>query len=288
MQIWQIRTIIIILTNLKKKVKGKRVCIIKPLEQATFLKRKSARVITVDNGGMPIDLYCPNYSLLTNCAILGTRVWYTPEVVSPFFSPATWQISEVDYGKLTLVNQNICPILFKEAFRNNIISCMSSRSSAKHAEPGSMKGDLGSAAEMTEANSNQLKLIEQASLPGGFAYDFNLKSKDKNCYIKTICSTFNLDSANNGINIFPEPSFLDATQELYTLIHAKMLGHRAVLCCFIFNQGVKTISLSKQYDLEYAGLLERALDLGVEFVCYGTKITAEGIAVTSGIDIQFF
>lgn len=237
-------------------------CIIKPLEQATFLKRKSARVITVDNGGVSIDLYCPNYSLLTNCAILGTRVWYTPEIVSPFFSPATWQISEVDYGKLTLVNQNICPELFKEGVKDNII--------------------------VLNNLENNVELIEQISLPGGYAFDFNLKAKDKNCYIKTICSTFNVDSANDGFNVFPEPSFIDATQELYTLIHAKMLGHRAVLCCFIFNQGVKILNLSEQYDPEYASLLEKALDLGVEFVCYGTKITAKGITVTSDIEIKYF
>lgn len=232
----------------------------RPLEQAIFLKRKSANIIEADTGVVKIDILCPNNSTLQNCAVLGSRIWYSPAELLPFYIPATWQIAEIDYGNLVIVNNYLCQDLFREGFNNGIIKI----------------ADL-------QTSVSTFCLMPDQSLPGGYTYDFNLQSAEQSCYVIVNSSTFNLEEETN---YFPESNYLDARYELFNLIHAKMLGHRAILCCFILNNGINNLTFTAKYNKEYAELLYKALELGVEFIGYSTRTNYHGIEVLDDIVIN--
>lgn len=237
----------------------------RPLKQATFIQRKSANMVEADIGSMKIDILCPNHSLLANCAILGSRIWYTPAELLPYYVPPIWQLSEVDYGNLVLINNNLCIDLFKDGVASKTINIK----------------------ELTDINSSKKKFLTQdQSLPGGYRYDFNFQVDQKNCYILVTGSSYNNDLVIKNCNYFPEVNYLDATHEIYNLIHAKMLGHRAILCCFILNHGVNKICLTERYNPRYARLLFKAMELGVEFMVYGTVIDSKGIQVVDNIIVK--
>jgi DNA-binding sugar fermentation-stimulating protein len=235
----------------------------KPLKQATFIQRKSANMVEADIGAMKIDILCPSHSLLANCAILGSKIWYTPAELLPYYVPPIWQLSEVDYGNLVLVNNNLCVDLFKDGFRNNTIK---------------ING--------LNPTKNQIVFNQEQSLPGGYYYDFNLQSDQKNCYIIVTGSSYNNDLITKNCNYFPELNYLDATPEIYNLIHARMLGHRAILCCFILNHGVNKLCLTDRYNPHYARLLFKAIELGVEFMVYGVVINSNSIQVVDSIVVK--
>lgn len=237
-----------------------------PLREGLFLQRKSVDIIEADVEGLKLNLLCPNSSKLEHTAVLGSRIWYTPEKFSPCYKPPVWQFLELDYGKLVCVNSDLCLDLFEEGVKSNSVS---------------INGN----------NFEQIELNRDASLPGGFRYDFNLKNhqNNKNNYVVVKTSTEYIfdELVGEEYNIFPEKSFMDNKDELYSLIHAKMLGHDATICCFVLHSDIKSLLISEEYDYEYARLLIQALSLGVKFYAYNTKVELGNIEVDKKINLKF-
>lgn len=230
----------------------------RPLEKAIFLQRKCDSLIEAEANTIKMALFCPNHSQLSNCAVLGSRIWYSPPVYMPRYMPATWQLAEVDLGNLVLVNNKLCNDLFLEGICSGII-------------------------KFRNINNNKITIKHKANLSQSFTYDFNVIDNDKK-------SPFYINLVTSTNDYFPEANYTqsfnsDAMQGLYDLIHAKMLGHRVALCCFVLNQEVNKLSLTEHFNLEYARLLKIALNQGVEFFAYKLSISDSEIKVCKAVEI---
>ncbi len=228
-----------------------------PLREALFLKRRSVNIVEADTGGVKINLLCTNNNKLLNSTVLGSRIWYTPERFIPSYCPAIWQLSEVDFGEIVCVNENLCTDLFIEGYNNKIISFLN-----------------------FDNNNNLLQPNQH--LPGGYNYDFSLIDKHTN----NIAGLIIVKSTTS--EYFPEGEFSvnkDIREELLALIHAKMLGYRAILCCFVLAKGITELALSSKYEPECNTLLAKALDIGVEICAYATNPSASSIEVTAPVKL---
>lgn len=238
----------------------------KSLQHAIFLRRINNNIIEADANSMKISLYCPNNSTLANCAVLGSNIWYSPAVYTPVFVPATWQLAEVDYGNLVLVNNKLCSDLFLEGLVNNII-------------------------KINKLNIEDVIIAPNDRLFRNYIYDYNLINRDNNSnfYINITSSTFNRCQSKSNMtftNYFPEASCVDVREELYDLIQARTMGHRAALCCLVLNQGTDKLCLSSKYDSAYAKLLSLALKLGVEFMAYRVDINETEVKIAESVDVK--
>ncbi len=226
----------------------------RPLQKATFLRRKCDSIIEVDVNTVKTALYCPNSSLLKKCAVLGSNIWFSLPIYTPFYVPATWQLAEVDFGNLVLINNKLCTELFLEGLKTGAV-------------------------RFNDASFN--KVIIHPKLSSSYEYDYNLTDG---------MSKFYLNIVSTSEKYFPEARYtgdsLEAKQGLYDLIHAKMLGHRAALCCFTLNNNSDQLFLTDKYDPEYAHLLNMALKQGVEFYGYQLNVTDSEIKVGKAIAIK--
>lgn len=242
------------------------------LKEAIFLQRKCDNIIEADSNGERLVIYCPNSNKLNNCAILGSRIWYSPAEFMPIYKPATWQLAEIDYGKLVLVNNNICSDLFLESYNNGLIT-------------------------ISDLKAKNSKITVDPKLSNNHYFDFaieNNKNKQET-YIKLASSTLCNDIINNTDNhkfdtfgYFPEANFIDnesTRDELYDLITAKMMGHRAILCCFILTEDCNELYLTDKYNSKYAKVLKTALELGVEFIAYNIVISANKLTIGNKVKV---
>lgn len=220
------------------------------LQKGIFLRRRCANIIEVETLGEKVNVLCCNRNLLQNCAVLGSTIWYSRPCYLPFYRPAIWQLAEVDHGNLVLVNNYLNTKLFLEGFSNQVLT-------------------------IDKLSPEKTLIIPDVRLFGEHNYDFNLfNSTDKtSCYVNFTNSMFNHDQEANNCNYFPEDGYeTDLSDELYSLIHAKLLGHRAILFCFVCSQATDKLCITDKYNTTYAKLLKQALDYGVEFLAYNLDI----------------
>lgn len=241
-----------------------------PLREALYLQRKSIDIIEADVQGLKVNMLCPSNSKLERTALLGSRIWYTPEKFSPCYSPAIWQLIELDFGDLLCVNDDVCIDLFYEGIKNNTINIAGYNFSNNQAGP-------------------EINLGE--SLPGGYRYDFMISDNNSSSYVNIASSTLIdlelQDTKGTKVNIFPEPSYIEGCEDIYALMHARMLGYRAILCCFVLNNDSSGLLISDRFDREYYKLLNKAISIGVEFVCYSAHTEINKISVIKQISPLF-
>jgi DNA-binding sugar fermentation-stimulating protein len=140
------------------------------LQKGIFLRRRCANIVEVETFGEKINVLCCNRNLLQNCAILGSTIWYSNPSYLPFYRPAIWQLAEVDYGNLVLVNNYLNAKLFLEGFNKKTIAI--DRLAPEHT-----------------------LIIPDVRLFGEHYYDCNLfdSANNTNCYVNFTCSMYNHD-----------------------------------------------------------------------------------------------
>ncbi|MBP9722604.1 MAG: DNA/RNA nuclease SfsA [Gammaproteobacteria bacterium] len=208
------------------------------LEKAVFLRRKSENIIEADFNTLKINIFCTNSRSLENCAVAGSEIWYSPPVYAPYYIPPIWQLVELDYGNLALVNIELLNELFIEGLKSAMV-------------------------KIPDLVYKNLTINQHVNLFNNYEYHFGIRNNNtkKNIYI-------NITGSER--HYFPEVNN-DCT-ELYDLIHAKMLGYEAVLCCFVLTEGVEQLNLTRKFNPEYAALLKIALDLGVKLLAYSVSL----------------
>lgn len=235
------------------------------LQSAVFLRRKSQSIIEADYNATKINIFCPNSSRLENCAVLGSRIWYSPPVYAPCYVPPIWQLLEVDLGQLVLVNDKLCSYLFIEGLSTTEI-------------------------RLDNKVIHDLVVEQDATLFKDYSYDFRVQDvkNDINYFVNITGSSYNIynKAENVSLNLFPEPNYADMRSELYDLIHAKQLGYNAILCCFILNSGVEKLCLTDVYDKQYADLLKTALKNGVKLMGYSISVYESEIKIDQSISID--
>jgi len=219
-----------------------------PLQPATLIKRYKrflADVITAD--GRELTLHCANTGAMTGCATPGDTVWYSTSDNLKRKYANSWELSETQSGHWICVNTLRANQVVREAIENDRIPELSGYSKL-------------TAEVRYGAENSRIDLLLQAD-------------NRPNCYIEVKSVTL----LQHGCGYFPDAVTLRGQKHLRELQAMAEQGQRTVLFFAVLHSGIETVAPAHHIDPRYAELLAQVQQNGVEVVCYGAALSAEGI-----------
>jgi len=115
--------------------------------------------------------------------------------------------------------------------------------------------------------------------------DLLLQAENRpDCYIEVKSVTL----LQQGCGYFPDAVTLRGQKHLRELAQQVQNGQRAVLFFAVLHTGIEKVAPAQHIDPQYAELLAQACALGVEVICYGAQINAEGIELNNPLPFGLY
>ncbi len=227
-----------------------------PLQQATLIKRYKrflADVVTPD--GRELTLHCANTGAMTGCATPGDTVWYSTSDNPKRKYAHSWELCQTQAGHWICVNTLRANQLVREAIEQGRIAELSGYSKL-------------SAEVRYGAENSRIDLLLQAD-------------QQPNCYIEVKSVTL----LQQGRGYFPDAVTLRGQKHLRELQTMAEQGQRTVLFFAVLHSGIESVASAHHIDPRYAELLTQVQNNGVEVMCYGAELSAEGIDLTERLPL---
>jgi len=226
------------------------------LQSATLIKRYKrflADVITPD--GTELTLHCANTGAMTGCATPGDTVWYSTSDNLKRKYPHSWELTETQQNYWICVNTLRANQLVREAIMAQRIPELSGYSK------------LTSEVKYGTENSRIDLMLQAENQP--------------DCYIEVKSVTL----LQEGRGFFPDAVTLRGQKHLRELQSMAEQGQRAVLFFAVLHSGIESVSAAHHIDPRYTELLTYVQNKGVEVMCYGAELSAEGIRLTERLPL---
>ena len=226
------------------------------LQPATLImryKRFLADVITPD--GREITLHCANTGAMTGCATPGDTVWYSTSDNAKRKYAHSWELTETQQHHWICVNTLRANQLVREAITQDRIPELSGYSK------------LTSEVKYGAENSRIDLMLQAENQP--------------DCYIEVKSVTL----LHQGQGYFPDAVTLRGQKHLRELQSMAEQGQRAVLFFAVLHSGIESVSAAHHIDPRYSDLLKHVQNNGVEVMCYGAALSAEGIRLTERLPL---
>ncbi|MDR3433659.1 MAG: DNA/RNA nuclease SfsA [Rouxiella aceris] len=227
-----------------------------PLQPATLIKRYKrflADVVTPD--GQQLTLHCANTGAMTGCATPGDTVWYSTSTNAKRKYAHSWELSETQTGDWICVNTLRANQLVREAIEQQAIAELSGYSK--------LSGEVRYGSE-----NSRIDLLLQAD-------------NRPDCYIEVKSVTL----LQQGRGYFPDAVTLRGQKHLRELQAMAAQGQRTVLFFAVLHSGIETVTSAHHIDPRYAELLTQVQQQGVEVMCYGARLSAQGIWLTNSLPL---
>ncbi|CAM3826903.1 DNA/RNA nuclease SfsA [Rahnella bruchi] len=226
------------------------------LQPATLIKRYKrflADVITPQ--GTELTLHCANTGAMTGCATPGDTVWYSTSDNLKRKYANSWELTETRQNHWICVNTLRANQLVREAITQQRIPELSGYSK------------LTSEVKYGTENSRIDLMLQAENQP--------------DCYIEVKSVTL----LQEGQGYFPDAVTLRGQKHLRELQWMAEQGQRAVLFFAVLHSGIESVSAAHHIDPRYTQLLTQVQKNGVEVMCYGAALSAEGIRLTERLPL---
>ena len=227
---------------------------LQPATLITRYKRFLADVITPD--GREITLHCANTGAMTGCATPGDTVWYSTSDNAKRKYAHSWELTETQQHHWICVNTLRANQLVREAITQYRIPELSGYSK------------LTSEVKYGAENSRIDLMLQAENQP--------------DCYIEVKSVTL----LHQGQGYFPDAVTLRGQKHLRELQSMAEQGQRAVLFFAVLHSGIESVSAAHHIDPRYSDLLKHVQNNGVEVMCYGAALSAEGIRLTERLPLD--
>lgn len=227
-----------------------------PLQHAILIKRYKrflADVVTPD--GRELTLHCANTGAMTGCATPGDTVWYSTSDNPKRKYAHSWELTQTQAGSWICVNTLRANQVVREALEADTIPELSAYSKL-------------TAEVKYGAENSRIDLMLQAD-------------NRSDCYIEVKSVTL----LQHGCGFFPDAVTLRGQKHLRELQAMAEQGQRAVLFFAVLHSGIESVSPAHHIDPRYAELLTQVQQSGVEVMCYGAKLSAEGIRLAERLPL---
>tara|TARA_B110000444_G_scaffold129946_1_gene122249 strand:- start:228 stop:881 length:654 start_codon:yes stop_codon:yes gene_type:complete len=108
----------------------------------------------------------------------------------------------------------------------------------------------------------------------------------RDCYIEVKSVTLNRPERGSKIAEFPDSVTKRGTKHLFELSKQVKEGNRAVMLYLVQRADCKYFSVADDIDPAYAFSIEKALNAGVELLCYDCNISSDGISIRNQLEIK--
>ncbi|MCS5709442.1 DNA/RNA nuclease SfsA [Candidatus Berkiella cookevillensis] len=239
-----------------------------PLQEAILLKRYKrflADIVLANQEKHTI--YCPNAGNLIGCNVLGSRVWFSRCSNPNKTYHDTWELVEIEGGKLVCVNHQRAKQIILDGIATNVIAPLS-----------------GYQHVLSDVKFNNQKFDFLLSEYPHFNDKEKLSEAPKhdNCFVVVQSVTMG-DEIHRGF--YPDTDDKRITKQLSALIAAKELGYRAVWVYCVMNTGINKIFPADHINPDFGCLLRQAVIRGVEVMAYRVHITLEEMVVTEPVEV---
>lgn len=221
-----------------------------PLIPATLIRRYKrflCDVILPD--GKEVVAHIANPGSMLGLQEVGQRIWVEPNDNPKRKLKYTWRLTELADGTLINVDTSLANKVAAEALH------------------GGLAEKLG---------YTQIK--PEIKYGEGSRVDFLLSDPTttnvSTCYLEIKSVTL---SRNQGLAEFPDSITKRGAKHLQELANMVRLGSRAILLYMIQRDDIQGFDIAKDIDPNYAIMCQLAQDVGVEILCYRTKISTKGI-----------
>ncbi|OLQ87036.1 sugar fermentation stimulation protein SfsA [Vibrio panuliri] len=231
------------------------------LQSATLIKRYKRFLadITLDDGNER-TIHCANTGAMTGCAAPGNRVWFSTSDNPKRKYPNSWEISETLTGDRICINTARANQLAVEGIESGVIQELQNYSQLR--------------TEVKYGNENS-RIDVLLSAP-----------EQPNCYIEVKSVTL-LDDHKQGQGYFPDAVTTRGQKHLRELAEMVKNGNRSVLLFIVLHSGIEKVSPAHHIDADYSQLLEKAIEQGVEILCYKADISHSEIKLVKAVDFSY-
>lgn len=197
--------------------------------------------------GREITAHCANPGSMLGLAEPGVRVWLEPNDDPKRKLKYGWRLVDHENGHFTGVDTSVPNRALRTALQDRRI--------AELAAYGTVR------AEVKYGQSSRIDFL--LSEPGR-----------PDAYVEVKSVTL---SRKAGLAEFPDSVTKRGTKHLQELAAMVQAGHRAVMLYLVQRTDCTELALARDIDPAYAAAFAAARALGVQTLCYGTRITPDGI-----------
>ncbi|HLR16532.1 MAG TPA: DNA/RNA nuclease SfsA [Alcanivoracaceae bacterium] len=228
------------------------------LEQGTLVKRYKrfmADVITAT--GETLTIHCPNTGSMKNCLIPSAAVLYSDSHNPKRKLRHTWEAVQVAHGHWAGINTHRANNLVEEALRNGLLEEYAHMPIRREVKWGDSRFDFAVGEEDAQV------LLE----------------------VKNVTLGPSAEEADTGIMYFPDAVTTRGQKHVETLTQIVAEGGQAGLIYCVQHTGAKEVRPAAHIDPDYAALLKRAAEQGVQIRALKAHISPDEIVLVEEIPV---
>lgn len=231
------------------------------LQSATLIKRYKRFLADIQlEDGSERTIHCANTGAMTGCAEPGNKVWFSTSDNPKRKYPNSWELSETQAGHRICINTARANQLAVEGIEQGVIEELSGYQHLR--------------TEVKYGNENS-------------RIDVMLSDAERStCYIEVKSVTL-LDDQQQGQGYFPDAVTTRGQKHLRELTEMVKSGNRSVLLFIVLHSGIEKVSPAHHIDADYSQLLKKAIEQGVEILCYKADISQREIKLAKAVDFRY-
>ncbi|MCH7485510.1 MAG: DNA/RNA nuclease SfsA [Proteobacteria bacterium] len=224
-----------------------------PLIAGTLIRRYKRFLADVElTGGETVTAHCANSGSMLSVNEPGAEVWLSPARNPERKLRYTWEMIRVG-GALVGINTSLPNGLVADAIGDGSIPELGGYATLRR--------------EVKYGRNSRIDLL----LEGG---------DRQPCYVEVKNVTMRRDLSPGAPAEFPDAVTARGTKHLGELSREAAGGARAVMVYLVQRHDADSFAIARDIDPAYGDALDAALDAGVETLCYGCRLSVDGIAVT--------
>jgi sugar fermentation stimulation protein A len=228
-----------------------------PLQPARLVRRyKRFLADAVLEDGREVTAHCPNPGAMMGLAEPGMRVWLEPNDDPRKKLKFGWRLVELDAGNMAGIDTGVPNCIVGEALAEGRIAGLTGY--------GSIRSE-----QRYGENSRIDFLLSEPGRP------------DAHVEVKNVHLRRDSDWAE-----FPDCVTARGAKHLAELSRIARDGGRAVMLFVVQRTDCARFRLAPDLDPAYAMAFDSARDMGVEVMCHGTEISAEGVSLTGPLPVD--
>lgn len=226
-----------------------------PLRPARLLRRYKRFLADVEMAdGRVVTVHCPNPGSMMGLDAPGSEVWLTPAASATRRLPYSWELIRMD-GSLVGINTGRPNALAEEAIRAGRIAELADYTELRR--------------EVNYGANSRIDLLCE-------------RNGDPACYVEVK----NVHLKRSDAAEFPDCVTARGSKHLRELVGMVAGGQRAVMLYIVQRSDCRRFAIAADIDPAYAAGLRRAIDSGVEAICYACHVDIGGITVTDSLPID--
>ncbi len=227
-----------------------------PLIEGKLIKRYKRFLADVKlKNGEVVTAHCANPGSMQTVNIVDSKVWLSPTKNPNRKLKYTWEIIEIAKNKIG-INTSLPNTIVKEAINEKQIP--------------ELKGYTSLKSEVKYGKNSRIDILLRSDLK-------------PDCYVEVKNVTMRRRSKDNNIAEFPDSVTARGKKHLLELTEMVSLGFRSVMFFLIQREDCDYFSIAEDIDPDYAVTLDKAMEAGVELLCYKCKLTPKFIEITSPV-----